>query len=71
MYHIYSSSMPPPQHHPLILASFKLLNARARDVVPHKCINHLVSTLDDGKLALYIGFYISSKLCNTLCDTWT
>jgi hypothetical protein len=58
--------MPRPQPHLLALFSLKPRNPRAQDVVAHPCNSHLVSTLDDGTLALDIGFYIRSKSCNTL-----
>ena len=60
--------MPPPNPHPLAL--FSLLpydsNERAKAVVAHPCNSHLVSTTNDGELALDVGFHIRSKSHNTL-----
>lgn len=60
--------MPRPCPHPLALFSLEPVrgNERAERVVAYLCNSHLVSKLRDSALALNIGFYIRSKLCNTL-----
>jgi hypothetical protein len=58
--------MPHPSPHPLALFSLVPLNERAKTVVNDSGNNHLVSILQDGTLALDIGFHIRSKSRNTL-----
>ncbi|KAJ9155641.1 Serine/threonine-protein kinase 33 [Pleurostoma richardsiae] len=47
--------MPRPEPHPLALFSLLPLNERAEAVLAHQSNGHLVSRLEDGKLALDIG----------------
>ncbi|KAK4204866.1 kinase-like protein [Triangularia verruculosa] len=52
--------------HPLALFSLKPCCSRAEGVVAHPSNRHLVSELNDGTLAIDIGFNIRSRSCGTL-----